>query len=277
MNSIFSFSTYLTVLATVSVIILVRTVVVTGAAGLFLRTQLARMRRVYARGYERGQLASELRTGLLILLFDCLSLAAVRASGLMHLEAPALRNTLITFGAIAVWFEIWFYATHRLMHTRALYFIHAQHHVAKVTSPLTSMSFSLAERVILLIGINGFAIALSRVMPISMLGLMVYVTLNFVLNVWGHLNVELMPAGFARSALGKVFITTSFHAMHHARYQGHYGLYSPLLDRLLGTEWKDYPEVQERAATGHGLTTLGERIRLQPETEHVPSAGRAAA
>src|SRR5690606_5712092 len=42
----------------------------------------------------------------------------------------------------------------------------------------------------------------------------------------------------------------TFHAMHHARYTGHYGLFTTVLDRVLGTAWDDTPEVQARAARG---------------------------
>ena len=81
---------------------------------------------------------------------------------------PVITILVLTFAVMFVWFEIWFYVTHRLMHTRALYFIHKQHHVAKVTDPLAALSFSLAERAILITGALGFAALLSRWHPIPM-------------------------------------------------------------------------------------------------------------
>src|SRR5690606_3748048 len=180
-------------------------------------------------------------------------------------------RTVGSFLALATWFEIWFYATHRAMHHRRLYWLHAQHHVAKVTHPLTSLSFDVLERGVLIIGALGFIAVVSRLVPLSAPGIAAYFLVNYALNVWAHLNVELMPASYGRSRLSRVFISTPFHAMHHARYTGHYGLFTTVLDRVLGTAWDDTPEVQARAARGQGLTTMGERVTLRDDV------GKAAA
>ena len=74
---------------------------------------------------------------------------------------------------------------------------------------------------------------------------------------------------FEVSRGGHVFIAVSFHAMHHARRCGHYGLFTRVLDRALGTEHADYDAVQTRAATGRGLPRLGERL-TSPPTAHAP-------
>jgi sterol desaturase/sphingolipid hydroxylase (fatty acid hydroxylase superfamily) len=175
-------------------------------------------------------------------------------------------DSLLTLAVTFAWFEIWFYATHRLLHTRRLYFLHAQHHVAHVTDPLTSLSFGLIERSILGLGSLAGGWVFAHCMPFTYAGMGMYFSLNYALNVWGHLNVEMVPTRFREGWLGKVFITTTFHAMHHARYGGHYGLFTVLLDRSLGTAWDDYPAVHARAFNGHGLASLGERVRPSPGT-----------
>lgn len=229
----------------------------------------AERRRVYRREPGKGQLRNEVRAALTVVVCDALLISAFRA---LHDErfAPfSVKATLLTFAWMFVAFEVWFYVTHRLMHTRALYWIHAQHHVAQVTNPLTSLSFSVAERVVLLGGAFMLVTVAGGFMPITQAGLALYILSNYALNVLGHGNTEWVPERVVSSWVGRAFITTTFHAMHHARYQGHYGLFTPVLDRWLGTAFDDYPQVHARARAGQGLERLGERIRPDPLTPTV--------
>ncbi|GMU61509.1 MAG: hypothetical protein AMXMBFR34_32720 [Myxococcaceae bacterium] len=238
----------------------VRTVVLVGGATLALRTTWAGLRRVYRVAVPKGQWASELKAAVTVLLFDAVVVGMAVSAGLWTFAPATAGATALTWLVMFCWYEVWFYAVYRLLHTKALYRFHAQHHVAKVTGPLTSLSFGLVERALLLLGAVGASAALSRLMPITATGVLAYFFTNYVLNLWGHLNVEVLPEGYPRRRLGRLFISTSFHAMHHARYQGHYGLFTQVLDRLFGTYWEDYPEVHARAARGDGLTRLGQRV-----------------
>lgn len=237
----------------------VRTVVLVGGASLALKSAWAGLHRVYRVALAKGQQASELKAAVAVIVFDALVVSTAFNAGAWRFADVTLGATALTWGVMFVWYEVWFYALHRLLHTKALYRFHAQHHVAKVATPLTSLSFGLVERGGLLLGAIGMSALLSRVLPITQVGVVAYFFTNYVLNVWGHTNVEVLPEGFARTRLGRFFISTSFHAMHHARYQGHYGLFTQVLDRLFGTYWDDYPEVHARAARGEGLTRLGQR------------------
>lgn len=237
-----------------------RTLVIAGGmTWLVTRTRFAQARRVYRLAYGRGQLQSELVSAVKVILLDALIIAAFLRLGGVELAPATLTSSLLTFALLFLWYEVWFYATHRLLHTRALYFLHAQHHTAKVAHPLTSLSFSIAERLILQLGAVGFVAVASALLPISAPGLFGYFLVNYALNVVGHSNVEWFPERYPRSGAGKLLISVSFHAMHHARYQGHYGLFTQVLDRAFGTYFPDYPEVHARAARGEGMTSLGER------------------
>jgi Delta7-sterol 5-desaturase len=134
--------------------------------------------------------------------------------------------------------------------------------VAQVTDPLTSLSFSLMERMVLLTGVLGLAVLLSWLIEISLTGLWIYALTNYALNVMGHSNVEVFPAWFTKSWLGRLMVTPTYHSLHHARYRGHYGLFTSVLDRLFGSVYPDYEAVQERASNGEGLTRQGERISV---------------
>lgn len=238
-----------------------RTLVVAGAATLWTRlSPRARERRVYLRDIPDGQLLNELKATVWVLGFDALAVGLSVHQQWVHFGDMTLARTAGTFAVMFVWFEVWFYVTHRLMHLRPLFFLHRQHHVAHVVDPLTSMSFGLPERAVLLGGGLGFAVLASRVVPLSQAGLALYFFTNYVLNVFGHTNVESLPAGYPRHWLARLLNSSTYHAMHHARSLGHYGLFTPWLDRLFGTGFHDFAEVHARAASGQGLRTPGERV-----------------
>lgn len=65
-----------------------------------------------------------------------------------------------------------------------------------------------------------------------------------------------------RKPVGKIINTPTYHALHHARYKGHYGLFTPYLDMMFGTYFKDYEIVHWHLSNGHGLKTLGQRFKV---------------
>ena len=237
--------------------------VVLGGAWLFLRNRFAERHRVYRLPFGKGQLASELSSAVLIITYSSVSTALQFSAGHLRLGEPGWGNTLVTFAVLFVLNEVWFYVSHRALHSPALYFIHAQHHTARVVSPFTSFSFSLAEHVLTSVPAIWLMVLFSQLMPLSMPGVAAFSVLNILGTLLGHLNVELFPAGFARSAPGQVFFSSTFHALHHARYRGHYGLFTRIMDRLFGTEFPDYAELQSAAARGQGLTALSARLPVE--------------
>ena len=54
-------------------------------------------------------------------------------------------------------------------------------------------------------------------------------------------------------------MTPTFHGMHHARFNGNYGLFTRIPDRLFGTEWADYPALHARVAASGPLPSLATR------------------
>lgn len=237
------------------VALVARSAVVTLAATWWTRTAWARRRWVRAEPPSRAQTQRELVGAGLVIVVDAAVIAAALHAGLLTAIEPSRSLdgaawVLGTFAFMFVFFEGWFYVTHRLFHTRALYFMHAQHHVARTAQPLSALSFSVLERLVLLAGTVGVAALLEPVYPIALRGLELYLWVNYALNVLAHSNVEVAPAWFMRSPLGRVFIATTFHALHHDRGRGHYGLFTRTLDRLLGTEVVDYEHVVRAAREG---------------------------
>ena len=237
-----------------------RAAVISGAAAAFLETSKANARKIYRLPIGMPQILSELRAGIFVLLIDSLATALLIHFNWFHHENGSLALNLLTFAVMFVWFEVWFYATHRLLHTRAFFFIHAQHHKAKVTSPLTAISFSFLDRLILIFGGIGVPAIISHWIPMSFTAYAAYFTVNYALNVFGHMNTEILPPEVIRHPAGEFLNSTTYHALHHARFQGHFGLFTPYLDRWFGSRFADYERVHAEAYEGRGLERLGTKF-----------------
>jgi lathosterol oxidase len=241
------------------VYVVVRAVIVQGGVLVILRRMhYALTHRVFQLPFSPGQLRSELLAGLQTALLDGVLIATL-VKFTPVLERPGL-GVFASFAVTFVWFEIWFYLSHRLLHTKALYFIHKQHHTAKVTSPMTALSFSVLERILVLAGGLGPLFVVSLWMPVSATGIALYLFVNYFLNVMAHSNVEFFPARWTQHPVGRILNAPTYHALHHARYQGHYGLFTPFMDDLFDSRFADYEGVQEKARTGNGLTSLSQRL-----------------
>ncbi|NBD07391.1 MULTISPECIES: sterol desaturase family protein [Corallococcus] len=244
---------------------------------LVWRTRLAERIRVYRRELAKGQLRSEAVAAVGVVLTDAVLIATFRYFAEPMMGPFRLSTALWSYAWMFVGFEVWFYVTHRLLHLPRFYRFHAQHHVAQVTEPLTALSFSVVERLVLMSGGLGIHFLALQLKPGTQVGILAYMLTNYALNAFGHGNSEWLPKRFVTSWVGRVFFTPTFHALHHARYQGHYGLYTVVLDRWLGTAFDDYPLVHARARDGAGLTRIGERLPVPPSAEvpAVPEARQA--
>ncbi len=180
-------------------------------------------------------------------------------TGAARIAPESVPAAVVTFGITFVWTEIYHYFLHRAMHLKAFHFTHREHHRSRITNAWTSISFSLWEEFFFAIGVMTFLSALSWIHPISLYGIVAYYLLYFSTNTIGHANVEYNAPGYAGTFFGRLFTTSAYHAMHHARYINNYGLLTPFMDRLFGTEWPDSADVQTRAALGQPLKALKER------------------
>ena len=64
--------------------------------------------------------------------------------------------------------------------------------------------------------------------------------LGLIINVYGHLGYEIAPKAFRNSVFFQFFNTSVHHNMHHSRFNGNYGLYFRVWDKLMKTEITDY-------------------------------------
>jgi lathosterol oxidase len=133
--------------------------------------------------------------------------------------------------------DTYFYWMHRALHSKKLYrHVHKVHHLSLNPSPWAAYSFHFTE---------AFAEALILpiiifVLPIHPLAILLFAFSSFFINVYGHLGFEIAPLWFRNSWLFQLLNTSVHHNLHHAQFNGNYGLYFRVWDRLMGTENPDY-------------------------------------
>lgn len=129
--------------------------------------------------------------------------------------------------------DTWFYWTHRWMHRPALFrAAHAVHHASHPPTAWAAMSFHPLE------AITGAVVipVLAFLIPIHAAALGVVLLVMTVMGVTNHMGWEMFPRSLVHSRAGGWLITASHHGRHHEAYNGNFGLYFRVWDRLCGTD-----------------------------------------
>ncbi|MFO7568127.1 MAG: sterol desaturase family protein [Enhygromyxa sp.] len=209
------------------------------AARLQPRRIQTRRRRV-----DQAQLGHELRHSLVVLALGTAQLLVIRelqARGLLSLRedlgAWGSAGAVAALLGLIVFNDLWFYGVHRLLHTRWLFQrVHSVHHRSVDLNPFSSYSFHAVEALLL----TGWLIPVALFVPLPLPVLMAAQVVGLANNVMAHLGHELLPSWWTRAPLLRWTNTATFHALHHQRFNGNYGLFSRVWDRLLGTELEGY-------------------------------------
>lgn len=129
------------------------------------------------------------------------------------------------------------YVTHRVAHLEPFFRrIHGVHHRYEHPRPLTLFVLHPIE----VLGFGALWIAILCTHAFSLGGMLIYLTVNVLFGVVGHIGVEPLPKGWARWPLVCRLGTSTFHAHHHQRPRTNFGFYTGLWDRLFGTLDPDY-------------------------------------
>jgi len=247
--------------AVVAIYLLARWVLVCGFF-FAVRAAMAGRRRISSHGLRPGQLRDELHANLKSLVFDWIVLCGIVGSGIPAARSFSWLALSLSFLAMYVYFEAWFYVTHRLLHERRFRVHHAWHHRSVAPTPLSAQSFSFVEKLINEVGILLLPCLATQVTPLLFEGVIAYHLYNFVVNVLGHSDVEILPSWFVRSPFGKLLASPTYHTLHHSRGSKNFGLFTTVLDRALGTYDAGYEAAFERAVTPRA--PRGDEPRAEP-------------
>ena len=199
--------------------------------------------KIYDLKIENAQVRRELKNSLHTPTHAVLLLITISAGAFGGDGSVALISSVIVTFLIA---EVWHFVSHRMMHTKTLHWIHAEHHKSRICSPFTAISFSFWEKIIFDLGIIIPLVILDQtILPIDATGVLLWFAGYLIINSYSHANFEFRKWPYPRR-LGKFMTSTTYHALHHSRYTGNYGLGTRFLDRAFKTEWEDYEGVFER-------------------------------
>lgn len=231
--------------------------VLSNAAGFALeRAFQKRGLRIFAVPLKRGQLRTELLGNVLFLAVFAPAITALLASGAVRFASGWLAE-LLTFFVSWSAFVVFYYFFHRAMHTKALFWMHRWHHESLVTTPLRGLSMHPLEAVGWCVGLLVPGLVLSWLGLLGFYGWLAFFAVHFSGNIVGHANAELFP-NVTRS-VSVLSNAITYHSLHHARFDGHYGFANALMDRLFGTEFSDWCAILERVKSGKPLETPRER------------------
>jgi sterol desaturase/sphingolipid hydroxylase (fatty acid hydroxylase superfamily) len=143
----------------------------------------------------------------------------------------------VSFVLVLILQDTYFYFMHRVFHHSLLFrWLHRGHHRSGDPTPWTSFAFDLPEAILQAI----FFLCVVFVIPLHFITLLAVLMTMTVWSVWNHLGFELCPSSFPRHWLGRWFIGSTHHSLHHRKYTVHYGLYFTWWDKLLGTHDPNY-------------------------------------
>lgn len=144
---------------------------------------------------------------------------------------------LVFFFVLSVFLgDIWFYAEHRLVHWKPLFFIHREHHLSPVPTPWTNERFSFTEVML----IQSYLFLVPFVLPIPAIVLVAHRFYDQVKGMFGHGGYEYFEGAWARWP--SPFTCVTHHDAHHEKFSVNYGSFLTIWDRLFGTLESGYDQ-----------------------------------
>ena len=139
---------------------------------------------------------------------------------------------LLQLVLVVVGFEAYYYAIHRLLHTRMLFRrVHAVHHRSKSPRLLSALSWHPVEAM-LIAGYLPVVMAVTELHLGAIASASVFLSTSIAL---AHSGREIVPPALHRVPVLGWWVTPLVHDAHHARSDVNYGASLNLFDRLLGT------------------------------------------
>lgn len=143
-------------------------------------------------------------------------------------------NALPLFLLCMIVSDLWFYAAHRLLHTRLFYRHHAWHHRSVAPTAWSHDSMTIIDTA-LSQAHHTLMVFLIPFPPLIILANRAYDQIN---GTFGHAGFEYFASPTAR--FPSPFLCAFFHDQHHSEFRFNFGNYFSFWDRVFGTIAPDY-------------------------------------
>jgi len=145
----------------------------------------------------------------------------------------------VSYVAVLIFQDMYFYFMHRMFHHPWFFrWLHRGHHYSGDPTPWTSFAFDPLEAILQ----ASFFLIIIFIVPLHFITLLTILMTMTVWAVLNHLGFEVFPPSFPRHWLGRWFIGSTHHSIHHRKYTVHYGLYFTFWDKLLATNDPSYEQ-----------------------------------
>jgi len=142
--------------------------------------------------------------------------------------------------------DAWFYFGHRLLHWQPMYRFHALHHKSVAPTVWSNDSSGVVDTFIE----HSFYLVIWFILPVPALAIFALRLFDQISGMIGHSGFEFFASPTARRPWP--FICTTFHDLHHSKFNYNYGNIFSIWDRMLGTAHPQYDdmvkEFEEKAA-----------------------------
>jgi Delta7-sterol 5-desaturase len=150
----------------------------------------------------------------------------------LALDRPGVATFVAETALYVLLFDAYFYALHRLLHTRLLFRrIHAVHHRSRAPTIATALAFHPVEAVLVL----GFVPVTMWLIPIHLASLVAVTVFLGGSILIAHCGYGIFPASWERMPPLAWYVTPRVHDAHHRRRDCNFSATLSVFDRLFGT------------------------------------------
>ena len=156
----------------------------------------------------------------------------------------------LTIWSFALWwvvgliiFDAWFYFGHRLLHWGPFYRFHAEHHKSVAPTVWSNDSSGVIDTLIE----HFFYLLVWFVFPVPALSVFALRLFDQISGMIGHSGFEFFAGPTSRRPWP--LICTTFHDLHHSRFNYNYGNMFSVWDRICGTTHPRYDGMVEEMET----------------------------
>ncbi|KIO78864.1 fatty acid hydroxylase [Pedobacter lusitanus] len=145
-----------------------------------------------------------------------------------HISVTILTDFLLLFFAM----DLLMFIFHYLIHQTFLYkIVHQLHHLAVHPKPIDLFILHPLET----ISFGALWLVLLMLFPFNIYAIVIYLIINVVFGLTGHLGIEPLPLRFRNLPVIRYLGTSTFHHQHHQYEDFNFGFYTSIWDRLFGT------------------------------------------